>query len=93
MISSLFWKIVGNHVSSVSSNNGSSGMIALIVLAALFIFTVMVGLLIWFYCACHGWLVLVFPAFAAFPRWAFVLLLFMFSISKGGSSNSSSSSS
>jgi hypothetical protein len=92
MIMSLFWKIVGDqvaHATSSNSNSGNGGMI-LAILAILAIAAVVLGLLIWFYCACYGWLVLVFPAFAAFPRWAFVLLLFMFRPSSGSSSSSSS---
>jgi hypothetical protein len=89
MIMSLFWKIVGNHVSSASSSGSGNGWIALIILACIALAAVVIGLLIWFYCAVYGWLVLVFPAFAAFPRWAFVLLLFMFRPKSSSSSSSS----
>jgi ABC-type multidrug transport system permease subunit len=92
MINSLFWKIVGNQVSNATSSSSGNGGMILAIFAILAIAAVVVGLLIWFYCACYGWLVLVFPAFAAFPRWAFVLLLFMFRPSSSSSSNSSSSS-
>ena len=37
-------------------------------------------LMVWFFCACYGWLVLVFPTFKLFPMWAFVLLMFIMSI-------------
>lgn len=34
---------------------------------------------IWtFFFCCYGWMVLAFPSFEVFPRWAFVLLLCMF---------------
>lgn len=88
MISSLFWKIVGNHVAQASSSSGS-GM-ALVVLYVIALLVAVFGLLIWFYCACYGWLVLVYPALAAFPRWAFVLLMFIFT-NRGSSSSSKSS--
>ena len=71
MIMSLFWKIVGDQVAHATSSNSNSGNggIALIILAVIALLAVLIGLTIWFFCACHGWLVLVFPAFAAFPRW------------------------
>ena len=43
-------------------------------------FTIIVSVLsVWFFCACHGWLILAFPAFYIFPKWAFVLLMFILS--------------
>ena len=51
-------------------------------------FILVVFLLVWFFCACHGWLVLAFPTFVAFPKWAFVLLMFILA---GGSSGNKSS--
>lgn len=87
MISKLFCKLIGSQVSNISqASSGSSegvGSVLCIILLAV----VLIGLIIWFYCACHGWLVAVYPPFAAFPKWAFVVLMFLIT------SNSSSSSS
>lgn len=91
MISSLFWKIVGNQVSQATSSSSSSAGAALAIAIIVVLALALLGLIIWFYCACYGWLVLVYPAFAAFPRWAFVLLIFILG-NKSSSSSSSKSS-
>ena len=86
MIGSIFSKIIGKQINQAASSGGSS--LAFTILFLLGFVLLMIGLSIWFFCACHGWLVLVYPAFAAFPRWAFVLLMFIF-CNKGSSSSSS----
>jgi len=58
--------------------SGNVGVMILILL-------VIIVLVFWFFFACYGWMVAAFPTFVAFPRWAFVLLLFM--ICSGGGSN------
>mgnify|MGYP005640462145 CR=1 FL=1 len=85
MLGSIFSKIIGSQVSNAVSSSGGSTM-AIAISSLILLLLVVLGLLIWFFCACHGWLVLVFPAFAAFPRWAFVLLMFMFT-NRGTSSS------
>ena len=85
MIAKLFCKLIGNQISSSSSS--SSGT-ASAILGCIALLIILLGMFIWFYCACHGWLVLVWPSFAAFPRWAFVLLMFLFTSKSSGSSSS-----
>ncbi len=31
----------------------------------------------WFFNACYGWMVLVYPPFVAFPKWGFIILLYV----------------
>jgi UDP-N-acetylmuramyl pentapeptide phosphotransferase/UDP-N-acetylglucosamine-1-phosphate transferase len=44
-----------------------------------------ITLLLWFFSACYNWMVMAFPTFEVFPRWAFILLMFFFT---SGGSNS-----
>ncbi len=82
MIKKIFDKIK-NKIKEMPKGNTESVIVGLILL-----FIIVFILLIWFFCACHSWLVLAFPTFVAFPKWAFVLLMFILA---GGSSGSKSS--
>ena len=87
MIGKLFCKLIGEQIGNSSSGSLVHNEHNEMVLGLILLLIVLIGLSIWFFCACHGWIVVIYPAFAAFPRWAFVLLMFMFTNrSNGGSS-------
>lgn len=87
IIKSIFGKMIGEKI--VSSKTYSIVLFWILLFIALVVG--IIALEIWFFCACYGWFVLVHPPLAAFPRWAFVLLMFML-LNRGGGSNSKSSS-
>ncbi len=72
-------KLFGNKSNKGGIRKGTTGVTVLV-------FIIIVFFLWWFFLTCHGWMVLAFPTFEVFPRWAFVLLLFL--ICSGGGGNS-----
>ena len=74
----MFKKLLNNIYNKIKES--SKGIAAVRIIAILPLIISILVLMVWFFCACYGWLVLVFPTFKLFPMWAFVLLMFIMSI-------------
>jgi len=42
----------------------------------------LLSIILWFFLSCYAWMVAAFPTFNVFPRWAFILLLFLMTVGK-----------
>lgn len=77
MINSILINVLKDNL--MRRGHGEIIAIALVIVIALLV------LLGWFFCCCYNWLVIAFPTFVAFPKWAFVLLMFL--LGSGGGSH------